>query len=318
MIEILSPAIFTSVQDGGRYGWQRFGMPVSGAMDWFALQAANRLAGNPPDAACLEVGISSAAIISHTDTLIAVCGAGYQLFINTQPFPLWQAIRIRRGDQITLEKTSGGVWACLAVSGGIQTTPFLASRSACPRAGIGSNPLPPGSLLPVAEAGTNTLLDAGCSLPAQHRPSYTPNPVIGIIPACHQSRFTASAQQTFLQTNWQIGINSDRMGFRLEGATIEHEQGADVLSLGMMMGTIQVPADGCPIIMMADHPTTGGYTQIATVISAHLPLLAQSEAGIARLRFAWVDADAARASLLQMHSALDAISSHTDEDWMLL
>jgi antagonist of KipI len=283
-LEVFAADGLVTVQDLGRTSWGRFGVPRSGPMDAFALRAANALAGNPLEAAVLEIGLGDAVFRPTQDCVIAVTGAGYALSSYVWDFPLWVSLLVRGGWTVRLNKSDGGNWAYLAVAGGIETPLALGSRSAYLRGGLGGR-IETGDILPVGRTTLDTQSLAARTLPEAFRPAYTQSPLIEVIPGPQTDRFTANGIKTFLSGCYRLSPASDRMGYRLDGPKIEHSGSADLLSEGMAIGSIQVPASGQPIAMMADSPTTGGYPKIAGVVSADLPVLAQCAPGQAHIRF---------------------------------
>jgi antagonist of KipI len=240
-------AALMTIQDGGRYGFQRFGLPESGPMDWWAFQAANRLVGNSDHEACIEMGFSSAEMFMNRPDLIAACGAGYDLFINERKMPLWMAIWVKSGDKLNLEKRPGGNWVYLGVSGGIRTPKWMGSRSVSPRASLGKG-IEVGDLLPLSDSDGRIRQLAGCVLDPFARPAYRQNPIVRVILGPHQDRFTTESVADFWEGFYLISPRSDRMGYRLQGTPLVHRHGADLISQGMVIGEIQVPADGQPIV----------------------------------------------------------------------
>ncbi len=306
-IEILDPGFLTTVQDGGRRGYERFGVPVSGAMDWFALQAANRLAGNPAGAAGLEIGLSGCILRAHSDCLIAVAGAGFDLLVQGRLLPAWTAVVLRRGWVAQLVQRPGGCWAVLAVSGGIRIPAVMGSCATYLRGklgGVQGRALQRGDVLEIGEPPDSFLSLAGRSLARPFRPDYGNTPLVEVLAGPQFERFTAQAVETFFNHEYEVAPDSDRMGYRLQGPPLQQVNGADILSDGLVMGAIQVPASGQPLVMMADRPATGGYTKIACVISADLPLLAQCPPGLGRVRFRLTTVEAAQARLREMQNWL--------------
>ena len=313
MIEILEPGWAMSFQDAGRFGSQRYGVPVSGPMDWFAHHCANLLAGNPAGAPCIEVGLSSAHIHVLADSLLVFTGAGYQLRINESIYPMWMAIWCRSGDLVTLEKIEGGNWAYLAVAGGWQAPGMLGSTCTYLPASLGAS-IEVGSLIIPAIYQGNFSIRAGRSLPATFRPPYSREVHIRVTSGLHEKRFTGASLSRFWQTPYRVTAKSDRMGYRLAGEALQHTLGADIISQGMVLGTIQVPGDGQPMVMMADHPTTGGYTQLAIVTRADLPLLSQCEPEISTVTFELISVeDAQRVYRESLQQIAEGIESTTDE-----
>lgn len=311
---IQQPSALMTIQDGGRQGYQRFGMPESGPMDWWAFRAANVLVGNQPGAACVEAGFSSAEFCVEQHSLMAACGAGYRLCVNHREMPLWMAFIGRPGDCIRLEKVSGGNWAYLAVGGGFQSTVWMGSRSTYPAAGLGKL-LTVGDRLPILARSGERVICAGRSIPKSLQPPYASEPCIRVIFGPHQIRFLQSSRETFMADTYQVSTRSDRMGYRLEGPQLAHQDGADLVSQGMVLGAVQVPGDGQPIVMMPDHPTTGGYTCIATVAKVDLPLLAQTEPGRGALRFTPIAVNAAQSAWVQTVEILDSMDYFQEDLW---
>lgn len=320
-ITVEKAALLMTIQDLGRFGSQRYGMPQSGPMDWCAFYGANLLVGNEPNAASIEIGFSSTVIFVEVSTLMAVCGAGFRLYVNDREMPLWMAVWVNQGDRLQIEQVGGGNWVYLAVAGGILSKMWLGSRSVYPRAGLGRL-IQDGDRLPVGvPTGVPTdaaRLLAGHSIPFNARPVYQRDPVVRAIPGPHQDRFQPSSLALFWEQPFFVSPQSDRMGYRLSGPQLSHTQGADLISQGMVMGEIQVPVDGKPIVMMADRPTTGGYTSIATVARVDLPLFAQAQPGLSELRFTPIDVSAAQSSLAVFVDQLEAGVEIEEETWKKL
>jgi antagonist of KipI len=288
-------------------------------MDAFALRAANRLAGNAPCAAALEIGGSSARMRARADCVIAVAGAGYDLFVNDWRMPLWSAILARRGWIIRLEKFSAGNWICLAIHGGIHTSSTLGSRSTYLRARLGADPprlCAAGDLLPIGPATLPFEALAGRTLPLALRPNYAADAVVRAVRGPQFERFSERAVEIFFSTTYRISRESDRMGYRLSGAPIETD-GKELISEGMARGCVQIPSSGEPIVMQADCPTTGGYPKIAAVIAADQPLLAQVPLGAGTVRFAEVDGETAQTIFREQVAAIDAGIVNPDRDDIL-
>lgn len=284
MLEILSPGFLTTLQDLGRRGFERFGVPVAGALDAFALRAANALVNNPPDSAGLEFTLQAPVLRAWADCLVAAAGPGVHLWIDGRPIPTFMAAFVRRGWTIRLEISHG--WGYLAAAGGIDTPPLMGSRATYLRAGLGGlegRALQTGDLLALGlPRCTDFFARAGANLPAAALPyDLTPCPLLTLnaIPGPQVEAFTPAALETFYNSQYTIAAQSDRMGFRLDGPPLEHATPADILSEGIAAGAVQVPADGKPIILLADRQTSGGYTKIATLASSSLPRLVQAFPG---------------------------------------
>ncbi len=287
-LEVIEVNGIATVQDLGRSGWRKFGVPASGAMDAFALRAANLLAGNAPNTPAIEVGMGCIAFRALRDCVIAAAGAGFGLSVYIWDFPLWSSCYVRAGWTIRLEKLDSGMWAYLAVSGGVQTPPVLGSASTYlrgPFGGFNGRRLEAGDVLRFGTSSRPFEALAARTLPESARPAYSDHPTLEVILGPQETHFTDESIESFLSSEYTVSSASDRMGYRLEGAALTCCGKPELLSEGMTMGAVQVPADGQPIVMMADSPTTGGYPKIATVISADLPLLAQCVPGRSKLRF---------------------------------
>lgn len=279
MLDVLDPGLLTTVQDTGRRGWARYGVPPSGPLDAAAFAAANALVGNLPDAAALEITLAGPTLRVSRECLIAVCGAEFDLWVGVLPVPVWHAVYVRAGRIITFGTRRSGARAYLAVSGGIALPPFLGSQATYLPGrfgGMDGRPLRVGDRLPLgAVAPRDWTRDAGRVWPVDRRPPYTPHPTLRVVLGPQDDYFTNEGIATFLSSAYQLTPEADRMGARLQGAPIAHRGPTGVVSDGVVAGSVQVPPDGQPIVMLADHQTTGGYPKIATVLCADLPLLAQ-------------------------------------------
>ncbi len=271
IIDSVGPA--TSVQDAGRHGTQRYGLPPSGAIDPLALAAANALLGNPLFAATIELGPLGAVFTARGAVRIALSGAPRPAQISGRPLANNGSATLLDGDVLTLGVARGGVFSYLAIEGGVEGEPIFGSLAVNARAGLGSpypRPLQHGDEISASLAGD--VADQSIDLPA---PSEQP---IRVVLGPQHDEF-GDATQAFLDAEWRVSAASDRMGYRLEGPSIPHLHGHNVVSDGTVNGSIQVPGNGLPIVLMPDRGTTGGYPKIATVISADLGRLAQTQAG---------------------------------------
>lgn len=305
---VIHPGLFTTVQDLGRFGYQRFGMPVSGAMDTAALRLANRLVGNPDHAAGLEITLTGPELLFETDALIALTGADLSPSVNGVPVPLWTASAIRRGSTLRFGKRRNGARAYLAVSGGIDVPTVLGSRSTDVRSRIGGfagRALAKGDILLGGSPPAGWPRLAGRKVSLQARPSYAPNPALRIMLGPQADFFSEQALQTIASGRYTVSPQSDRMGYRLTGPPLPHAKAADIVSDATPFGALQVPANQQPILLMADRQTTGGYPKIGVVISTDLPLAAQLMPGDT-LRFSIIGPDEARAIARRQHAEMEA------------
>lgn len=295
-LRVITPGFLTTVQDMGRFGYQRYGVPPSGAMDWFAMQAANRLVGNARGAAGLEFTLDPPELLAEVDCLVACAGRGFDLWVAGRWVGMWYSAYVRRGEVIQLGARPGGGWGYLAVAGGIDVAPVLGARATYVRGGLGGvegRPLKPGDRLPVGPRTAGPQAQAGAQLIPQARLAYGDDVTLDVVLGPQEDAFTSAGRAVFTGSPYQVSAASDRTGYRLVGEPIEHRGVTELLSEGMAHGAVQVPADGQPIVMMADRPTTGGYPKIATVARASLPLLAQCPPG-GSVRFRAVSVQAAR------------------------
>jgi len=296
--------LLTTVQDRGRYGYQRFGMPVSGAMDVFSLELANLLVSNDPGDACLEATISGPELEFTGATWIAITGADMDPYLNGQGIPMNSAVDVRPGDRLGFRGLRRGCRSYIAFAGGIAVPPVMGSRSTYLRAGIGGfqgRALMPGDELPLGEPVGKPRLK---KIPEGLIPEYKHEQPIRIISGPEAHYFEIVGLRSFLSTEYTVTAQSDRMGYRLSGEPIKHKEGmTNIISAGISMGTVQVPGDGQPIILMADRQTSGGYTRIANVITVDLTLLAQMRPGDT-LRFRETTIEKAQQFYLDWHTGI--------------
>ena len=281
-LELIDPGLLTTVQDRGRYGYQRYGVPVSGAMDVFALRVGNLLVGNDEGAAGLEMTVLGPRIRFLTSASIAVTGGDLDPYLDDEPLPMWRSTGASKGSVLTFQGARDGVRSYLAIAGGIDVPIVMESRATYLKAAIGGLE---GRALRAADVLRTMPQDPDVesverTLP--HRfvvPTYGHQHEMRVVFGPQDKAFTADGIATFLGSEYSVSIHSDRMGYRLEGPRIEHTSGGDVVSDGTPLGAVQVPGDGSPIILLADRGTTGGYTKIATVISTDVDRLAQAMPG---------------------------------------
>jgi 5-oxoprolinase (ATP-hydrolysing) subunit C len=273
VVSSIGPA--SSVQDGGRPGSQRYGLTPSGAIDRLALAAANTLAGNAPFAAAIEVGPFGASFTAREGAVrVALAGAPRTADIAGRAVAFDTSATLADGESLTLGFARGGAFSYVAIEGGVHGEPMFGSLSVNARAGLGSpypRPLQAGDELPVAAAS------GGGERRIEH-PAIADGP-IRVVLGPQDDEFGDEAKSLFLESEWKISATSDRMGYRLEGPVIRHLHGHNIVSDGTVNGSIQVPGNGAPIVLMPDRGTSGGYPKIATVISADLGRFAQIPAG---------------------------------------
>ena len=278
MLRILDPGILTTIQDAGRRGYQAYGVPVSGAMDLPALRAANKLVGNAPDDAALEIH-SPVALQTDAPHLIALTGTDARFEINGRVLPMWMSVFVRAGATIEIAPKRAGRWIYLAIHGGIDVPRVLGSKSTFLRGkfgGLEGRALAAGDQIPV---GAPTLGDlvAAAGRGANDR-AYRQSE-IRVILGPHDDWFAPEAIAALTREEYIVSETADRMGYRLHGAVLSRQRAQELVSCGVPLGAIQVPPDGQPIVLMADHQTTGGYPIIATVITEDIARVAQSVPG---------------------------------------
>jgi antagonist of KipI len=297
MLEVLEAGGLATLQDAGRLGWRRYGVPAAGPMDALAFRAANLLAGNEEEAAALEVGAGDLVLRATYDCVVAVTGAGYQLSVGPWDFELWSSYFVRGGWTVQLKKVGFGMWAYVAVAGGLEARRVLSSRSTYVRGrfgGVEGRLLQAGDELKIERPTRGLMEAAGRTLNEEARPSYRSYPIVDVVMGPQSDQFDEENVDRFLSGTYWVSGASDRMGYRLQGPRLERKDRAELTSEGMAMGSIQVPADGQPIVMMADSATTGGYPKIACVTRADAPLLAQCMPGRDEVRFRAVSVEAAQ------------------------
>jgi biotin-dependent carboxylase-like uncharacterized protein len=304
MFIVLDGGPQTTVQDLGRPGYLRTGMPPSGAFDSYSLRAANLLVGNnpggrymvgrDPGAAGLEILLFGCRLEATEDHLIAVTGADLSFTLNEQPMPMWRTVRVRRGDILAFRAPRYGVRAYLAVAGGIDVPPFLGSRATNVRAfvgGVAGRNVKRGDELPVGQPHRPLADLEGRLWPEFARPPlgspWTARVTLG--PQDHL--FTPDSVETFLTTKWKLSPMSDRMGCRFIGPRLEflprpqylvEQAGSDpsnIVDDGTPLGGIQVPSGLEPIVMGADMPSIGGYAKLGVVTSADIGVIGQVRPG---------------------------------------
>lgn len=273
-LTVVRPGLFATIQDLGRFGFQELGMPVAGALDPVALRLANALVGNPPGTAGLEIALLGPALrVDAPSVRLAAVGPLAMTLERgdaaPQPLAPHRSHTLYQGDVLRLGAVDGASVACLAVAGGFALAPVMGSLSTYVRAGIGplgGRPLAQDDRLPLSR---DTAPD-GPDVELPQPPEYGAGP-LRVVLGPQEDRFTDAALATFLSATYRVGGQADRMGLRLEGPALGHRGSADIPSDGLVTGSIQVPGNGQPILLLNDHQTAGGYTKIATVISADLP-----------------------------------------------
>jgi len=299
-IQILSCGPSCTIQDLGRFGFRRFGVSTAGAMDRIALATANALVGNPSGCAVIELTQAAAAFrLEGTDALVALAGAEAELSVGGSIVLRGQSALARAGADIRVGPARGGIFSCLAIGGGISTPPIMHSRSFHRRTAIGGTELRPGDRLPLGASALR--------VPQRLPGNLALAPKVGsirVIAGPQADLFTKDAFDRLCSQSFAVHVRSDRMAYRLTGPALTHANGYNIVSDGVLPGSIQVPGDGQPLVLMRDCQTTGGYPKIATVISADLDRLAQMRPG-AMVFFRPVGMDEAVAAARRMRSVIE-------------
>ncbi|WP_077735696.1 biotin-dependent carboxyltransferase family protein [Bacillus sonorensis] len=335
-IEVLKPGLMTTVQDLGRTGYQKYGVLVSGAMDADSLRLANMLAGNSENEAALEVTLMGPgpSLRFQKRALIAVTGADFSLTVNDEEVPLWRPVLVEEGSVLTFGMCKRGSRAYMAVAGGIAVPSVMDSKSTYVRAGIGgykgrplqkSDLLAAGELTPLSERMMEKLKDQlnqrGFAAPkwAVDQKYFLPlkkNPVIRVIKGEQLTAFTEASQGRFFQEAFRVTAKSDRMGYRLQGEVLELKKPLEMISEAVSFGTIQVPPDGNPIVLLADRQTAGGYPRIAHIISTDLSTVAQMMPG-EQVKFELVSLYDAERMYIERETKISELSARLKLEYML-
>ncbi|MFE0514257.1 biotin-dependent carboxyltransferase family protein [Streptomyces sp. NPDC058964] len=271
---VVRAGALTTVQDRGRPGHAHLGVPRSGALDAPAAALVNRLVGNPPDAAVLETTLNGCTVRPRSTVTVAVGGAPCPVAVGGRPVAWGAPVVVPAGEVLDVGAAVAGVRAYVAFCGGVAVEPVLGSRSTDLLSGLGPAPLTDGAVLPL---GTPHGPYARVDVAPQPRPPA--ELVLRVTPGPRNGWFTPRALSTFTTRTYRVSSASNRIGLRTEGPALERALPGELPSEGMVLGAVQVPPDGRPVVFLADHPTTGGYPVIAVVRTADLPAAAQAVPG---------------------------------------
>jgi biotin-dependent carboxylase-like uncharacterized protein len=283
-VEVISAGPLTTIQDLGRPGWAHIGVPRSGAADRGSLVQANRLLGNPPQAPALETTLVGPKLRSDADAIVALSGAFVKARVEGREIPMNVPFALAAGEQLTVGTARSGLRTYIAFAGGIDAQLTLGSASTDLLTGLGPAPLARGDVMRLRDPQE---LERRRRTAARERPSVGDQaecPTLGVVLGPRQDRFSDTAIDALLSDAFTVSAASNRIGVRLDGPALQRADTRELLSEGLISGALQVPSSGNPILLLADHPTTGGYPVIAVVIEADLPLAAQLRPG-QRLRF---------------------------------
>ena len=332
-ITVLKPGMLSTLQDGGRYGFQHLGVPVSGAMDFFSHRIANILADNKSDEATLEMTLRGPRLRFERDALIALCGADLSPTIDGIRAPEGKAVRVRAGTVLDFGDSVAGCRAYLAIHGGFDVPVVMGSRSTYDSAhmgGLDGRALRRGDVLPAGNAKSTAYPGLTRALAASKRsfaaPKWAVNQhieklgrslqIVRVLAGRHWDVFPAAARDALIGHEFRVAPESNRMGCRLEGPGVVAGGPGEILSEAVTFGTIQIPPSGMPIVLMADRQTVGGYPKIAEVATVDLHLMAQLRPGD-RLRFELVSLTQAQALWLRREQEIitirEAVERHLTE-----
>ncbi|MFG2647403.1 biotin-dependent carboxyltransferase family protein [Streptomyces sp. NPDC048436] len=271
---VVRAGALTTVQDQGRPGYAHLGVPRSGALDPPAARLANRLVGNPPDAAVLETTLNGCSIRPRCAVTVAVVGAPCPVRVDGRPVAWGAPVRVAAGALLDVGAAVSGVRGYVAFGGGVGVDPVLASRSTDLLSGLGPPPLADGAVIPLGSPVAPHARVDGVPLPAPPREL-----ILRVTPGPRADWFTPEALSTLATRAYRVSAASNRIGLRTEGPPLERAFTAELPSEGMVLGAVQVPPDGLPVVFLADHPTTGGYPVIAVVRESDLARAAQAVPG---------------------------------------
>lgn len=278
-IEIIDKGMLTTIQDLGRFGYQRYGVTPSGVMDEYSAIMSNILVGNELEVPVIETSFKGVCIKFNSDSSIAVTGGENTVLLNDLEVPMWESIRIKSGDIVKMNFCKSGVRNYISIYGGFDIPKILGSYSTNIKSKLGGfegRALKNGDVIPLK---IETIGFIQRVLSRQEIPEFSNFETIRVILGPQDGEFTEESHKTFFNNEYEVSKEGDRMGIRFLGEKVEHINGADIISDGISFGAIQIPGNGQPIIMMADRQTTGGYTKIGNVITADLYKVAQLPPG---------------------------------------
>jgi biotin-dependent carboxylase-like uncharacterized protein len=318
--KVIKPGMLSTFQDGGRWGYQSLGVSVCGAMDLVSHHLANLIVGNSTDMATLEITLMGPTLVFNEACCVCLTGDNMQAKLNDKPVARFRPIVIKAGETLTMPLAKEGTRAYLAMHGGFALPLVMGSQSTYLRSGFGGwdgRALQAGdevgfnSTLNDApeklDKLSNTLWDTRIYLPSSLGAWSLRKSTVRWVKSTTWPEFTRESQQAVLQTPWRVGNDADRMGFRLDGPKLALSEARERLSEPTTFGTIQVPASGQPIVLMADRQTSGGYAKLGCVASVDLPILAQKKPGD-EIRFLPIDVEQAQALDAARQIAFDELA----------
>ncbi|WP_035178391.1 biotin-dependent carboxyltransferase family protein [Alkalihalobacterium bogoriense] len=302
------PGLQTTIQDRGRFGYQQYGIVTAGVMDEYSYTVSNLLVGNDRSAAVLEIHVVGPTLYALEDIELAICGANLSPMVDGKPIPLWAVVKVKKNQRLSFGKPKEGRIAYVAIHGGFNVPSVLGSKSTYTKGrfgGIEGRALQKGDrLFTEKRKGLCRRVHLGAEL----IPNFTERKTIRVIKGPDEHLFSDNGFVTFFQSKYTISAKSDRMGYRLDGPIVEHKSSSNILSDAVTFGTIQIPDNGKPIIMLADHQTTGGYSRIGTVISVDLPYIVQKRQGDV-VTFSPIDIKTAQRERIQLEKQFRMLSA---------
>lgn len=298
-IKVITPGMLSTIQDGGRKGFAAMGFNASGVMDVRSYHIANALVGNFTDEAVIEMTYLGGSFKFLESNYIAITGADMSPKIDGVPVEMYTTVFVKQDETLTFSAAKSGMRAYIAVRGGIDVPVIMGSRSTnlkCKLGGLDGRPLKAGDIVPCRDVYDEFHKHLIHSVPKEDFGS--DEITVRVLLGPQDDYFTEHGIKTFLNSTYTVTNESDRMGCKLSGEKIEYKNTVDIISDGIVFGSIQIPRTGNPIIMLADRQTTGGYAKIATVISVDLPLLAQARPGT-KVHFKLIDRQKAERLLKQ-------------------
>jgi biotin-dependent carboxylase-like uncharacterized protein len=319
-IAVLTPGLLSTLQDGGRHGLQHLGVGHAGAMDANALRLANYLVGNPANAVALEITLQGPRLCFETSALIALTGANIDASVDQYLVPLWRPIVLAAGSELVLGGMPRGARSYLAVAGGIDVARVLGSGSADINAALGPSALFAGSHLDckpehrdrykrlwrALDAGAKKYRAASWWIDPAPWFDADPNVIVHTVRGAHFAQLEVESQRAFFADEFRIGNESNRVGYRLQGPNLQLAAPLELISEGLSAGTVQLPPSGNAIVLMAEHPTSGGYPRIGHVASADHAKLAQARPG-QTLRFVEIDLAEAQTRYLSQQLEIERL-----------
>ena len=307
VIEVEAPGLFTTVQDLGREGFGWMGVSPSGAADPISLRLGNRLVGNPANAAGLEMTLLGGAFRFPEGGIVAVTGSDFGAACEKQPVALWTALEVRPGQTLQVGPTRSGARCYLCIQGGISVKPFLGSASTHVLSGLGGldgRPLRTGDVLTIATTTTTSFHTRSIAPEILER--LGPRKRLRVTPGPQSQCFPESARELFFAGTYRVTEEANRMGLRLEGTPVTASSAGEMITEGVSLGAVQVPAGGQPIILFVEQQTTGGYPKIANVIAADLSSVGQLRPRD-EIQFELVSFERARALLREQEELLASL-----------